>query len=73
MLCGVSLRFNVLGDEVLDSVSDKRSPEHRELLIGFQATEAFGRVHHSSGRPAQRHRGISQSLPIRQVRRPILQ
>jgi hypothetical protein len=42
MLCGVSLRFNVLGDEVLGSVSDKRSPEDRELLVSFQSTEALG-------------------------------
>ena len=52
MLCDVSVRFNVLGDEVLGSVSDKRSPEDRELLVGFQATEALRRFHHSSGRPA---------------------
>ena len=52
MLCGVGVRFNVLGDEVLGSVSGKRSPEDRELLVGFQATEALCRFHHSSGRPA---------------------
>jgi hypothetical protein len=54
MLCGVSLRFNVLCDDVLGGASDKRSPEDRELLVGFQATEALGRFHHSSGRPTQR-------------------
>jgi hypothetical protein len=52
MLCGVSVRFNVLGDEVLGGVSGKRSPEDRELLVGFQATEALSRFQHSSGSPA---------------------
>jgi hypothetical protein len=64
MLCGVSLRFNVLCDEVLGGVSDKRSPEDRELLLGFQAMEALGRFHHSSGRSTQRHRSISPSLYV---------
>jgi hypothetical protein len=32
MLCGVSLRFNVLCPEVLCSVIGKRNPENRELL-----------------------------------------
>jgi hypothetical protein len=41
MLCGVSLWFNVLCDEELGAVSDKRSPEDRELLVGVQATEAL--------------------------------
>ena len=64
MLCGVGLRFNLVRDELLGGVSDKRSPEDRELLVGFQAAEAFSRFHHSSGRPAQRHRSISPSLHI---------
>jgi hypothetical protein len=42
MLCGIGLRFNLLRDEVLARVSDKRSPEDRELLVGFQTTEALG-------------------------------
>ena len=64
MLCGISLRFNVFGDEVLGSASDKRGSEDRELLLGFQATEALGGFHYSGGRPAQRHRGISPSLHV---------
>ena len=64
MLCGVGLRFNLVRDELLEGVSDKRSPEDRELLVGFQAAEAFSRFHHSSGCPAQRHRSISPSLHI---------
>jgi hypothetical protein len=59
MLCDVSVRFNVLGDEVLGSVSDKRSPEDRELLVGFQATEALRRFHHSErGLGNARHPGM---------------
>ena len=64
MLCGVGLRFNLVRDELLEGVSDKRSPEDRELLVGFQAAEAFSRFHHSSGGPAQRHCSISPSLHI---------
>jgi hypothetical protein len=44
MLCSVSSLFNVLDEEVFGSVSDKRRPEDRELLVGFQATEALGRL-----------------------------
>jgi hypothetical protein len=51
MLCGVGLRFNLVRDELLGGVSDKRSPEDRELLVGFQAAEAFSRFHHSGGGP----------------------
>jgi hypothetical protein len=57
-------RFNVLGDELLGSVSDKCSSEDGELLVGLQSTEALGRLHHSSSRPAQRHRGISPALHV---------
>ena len=73
MLCGVGLRFNPGGEELLEGVSDKRSPEDRELLVGVQAAEAFSRFHHSSGGPAQRHRSISPSLqPIcEQTRRTL--
>ena len=49
MLCAVSLRFNVVSDEMLGSVSDKGSPEDRELLVSFQATEGAGHRELSSG------------------------
>ena len=55
MLCGVGLRFNLVRDEFLGGVSDERSPEDRELIVGFQAAEAFSRFHHSDGASAQRH------------------
>lgn len=45
-------------------MSDKRSPQDRKLLVGFQSTEALGGFHHSGGRPTQRHRGISPSLHV---------
>src|SRR5262245_5842279 len=54
MLCGVSVVFNSLGD-VLGLMSCKRSSENRQVLVGFQSTEAFGCLHHAGGGPAQRH------------------
>src|SRR2546425_8997303 len=63
MLRGVSVVFNSLGD-VLGLVSRKRSSENRQVLVGFQSTEAFGCLHHAGGGPAQRHRGISPSLHV---------
>ena len=45
-------------------MSGERSPEDRELFVGFQSTEPLGGLHHSSGRPAQRHRGISPVLHV---------
>ena len=68
MLCGVGLRFSPVRDELLEGVSDKPSPEDRELLVGFQAAEAFSRFHHSSGSAiaAFRHR-----FTLRQTRRTL--
>src|SRR5262249_18553686 len=63
MLCGVSVMFNSLGD-VLGLMSCKRSSENRQVLVGFQSTEAFGCLHHAGGGPAQCHRGVSPSLHV---------
>jgi hypothetical protein len=64
MLCGVGLRFNLLRDELLGRMSDQRSPEDRELLVGLQTTEAFGCFHHAGGRPAKCHRGVLPPLHV---------
>jgi hypothetical protein len=61
MLCDVSVVLNSLGD-VLGLMSCKCSSENGQVLVGFQSTEAFGRLHHAGGGPTQRHRGISPSL-----------
>ena len=63
MLCGISVVFNLLGD-VFALVSCQRSSENRQMLVGFQSTEALGRFQHSGGRPAQRHRGITPALHV---------
>jgi hypothetical protein len=53
MLCGIGLRFNLLGGDVFGRVSDKGSSEDREQPVGFQTAEALGRFHHAGRRPAQ--------------------
>jgi hypothetical protein len=53
MLCGVNVVFNSLGDGV-GLMRGKRSPEDRELLVGFETTEALGRFHHAGSRPPDR-------------------
>jgi hypothetical protein len=42
MLCGIGLRFNLLGGDVFGRVSDKGSSEGREQPVGFQTAEALG-------------------------------
>ena len=64
MLCGIGLRFNLLGGYVFGRVSDKGSSEDREQPVGFQTAEALGRFHHACRRPAERPGGISPSLHI---------
>src|SRR4029077_18241158 len=64
MLCGIGLRFNLLGGDVFGRVSDKGSSEDREQPVGFQTAEALGRFHHACRRPAERPGGISPSLHI---------
>ncbi len=71
MLCGVNLRFNVLDCALLGSVTDERSPEDWELLVGFQAMEALGCFHHSSGGPAQCHCRFRHRFTLRQTRRTV--
>ena len=41
MLCGMDLRFNLLGGDVFGRVSDKGSSEDRKQPVGFQAAEAL--------------------------------
>ena len=71
MLCGICLRFNLLGGDVFGRVSDKGSSEDREQPVGFQTAEALGRFHHAGRRPAERHGSISPSLTLRQTRRNV--
>ena len=63
MLCGISVVFKSLG-EVLGLMSCQRSSENVEVLVGFQSTEALGRLQHAGSGPAQRHRGITPSLHV---------
>jgi hypothetical protein len=63
MLCGMSIVFNWLGD-VLGLMSCKHSSENRQVLVGFQSTESFGRLQHAGSGPARCHRGILPSLHI---------
>ena len=51
MLCGISVVINSVGD-VLGLVSYQRGSESRQVLVGFQSTEAFDRFQHAGGRPA---------------------
>ncbi len=41
MLCDISLGFNLFRDEVLGRISNERSFEDRELLVGFTPREAL--------------------------------
>ena len=47
MLCGIGLRFKLLGGDALGRVSYKGSSENREQPVSFQATEALGRFRHA--------------------------
>ena len=38
--------------------------EHRQVLVGFQSTEALGRFQDAGSRPAQRHRRVAPSLHV---------
>src|SRR6516225_4566694 len=59
----IGVVFNLLGD-VFALVSCQRRSENRQVLMGFQSTEALGRFQHSGGRPAQRHRGVAPALHV---------
>jgi hypothetical protein len=63
MLCGISVAINSVGD-VLGLVSYQRGSEDRQVLVGFQSTEAFDRFQHAGGRPAQCHRSIAPALHV---------
>ena len=49
----------------------ERSSESWQVLVGFQSTEAFGRLQHAGGSPAQCHRGIRHRFTLRQARRTV--
>jgi hypothetical protein len=68
MLCGVGLRFNLLRDERLGSVSDKRSPEDRELLVSFQALGGF---HHTAAVQRSAIEAFRHRFTLRQTRRTV--
>jgi hypothetical protein len=70
MLCGISIAFNSLGD-VLGLVSCQCGSEHRQVLVGFQSTEALGRFQHAGGRPAQRITALRHRFTLRLTRRTV--
>ena len=57
MLCGIGLRFKLLGGDAFGRVSDKGSYENREHPVSFYATEAPGRFHHACRPKAERRMG----------------
>jgi hypothetical protein len=71
MLCGIGLRFNLLGGDVFGRVSDKRSSEDREQPVGFQSAEALA----ASTMPAAVQRraiaAFRHHFTLRQTRRTV--
>jgi hypothetical protein len=60
MLCGVGTVQPVVQRRAWHVTTclpscDKRRSESRQVLVGFRTTEAFGRLQHAGGRPAQCH------------------
>jgi hypothetical protein len=51
MLYGISIVFNSL-DDVFGLMSRKHGAQNRQVLVGFQSTESFGRLQHAGGRRA---------------------
>src|SRR5262249_24720977 len=70
MLCGISVVFNLLGD-VFALVSCQRRSENRQVLMGFQSTEALGRFQHSGAVQRSAIAALRQRFTLRQTLRTV--
>jgi hypothetical protein len=66
MLCGISVVFNLL-DDVFALVSCQRRSENRQVLMGFQSTEALGCFQHAGGRPTERGGPVTRAWFLKMI------